>query len=104
LALELGIFFTGEKHSNAEDSATAAAGAHRLHRCSLITHQTTQRRNNVKITAGTQQDESLIRQLCEGNIKGKDCFQCTLHGAGCWKGDLLNSELRYGVLLLGKDR
>lgn len=51
----------------AEDRVITAAGAHMLQSHSLITHQTTQHWNHLKITAGTQQDKSAIRQLCGGN-------------------------------------
>lgn len=63
-----------EKHNKAENTVITTAGAHTLHSHILITHQTTQCWNNLKITACTQQGKSVIRQLCKGNIKRERSF------------------------------
>lgn len=92
-ALELDVFFIAwATQGGREHGHYCCWGPHgRSH--ILITHQRTQCRNNLKITAGTQQDQRVIRQLWGGNITGESFFLVTLHEAGCWKGDSLNSEL-----------
>lgn len=103
-ALELDIFFIGwATQGGREHSHYCCWGPHG-HSHVSITHQRTQCWNNLKITAGTQQDQRVIRQLWGGNVTRESLFLVTLHEAGCWKGDSLNSELCYEVLLLSKDR
>lgn len=75
----------------AEDTATPAA-VPISHSPISITHQTTQGWNNVKITAGTQQDKRVIRQLCKGHSHRQRSFP--VNPAAGW---LLEQELHQGA-------